>query len=177
MKRIICHWTAGNHRASALELGRYHFIVEGDGTVIAGKFRPEDNLDPQPGRYAAHTLNCNTGSVGIALAAMAGAQERPFRTGAAPITDRQLQAFATLAAELAAKYKIPLTRQTVLTHAEVQPTLGIRQKAKWDITWLPGMALPADPVFVGDKLRRMIYEAGRRPSFLSTLLSKIGVKK
>lgn len=177
MKRIICHWTAGNHRASALELGRYHFIVEGDGVVVAGKFRPEDNLNPQPGRYAAHTLNCNTGSIGVSMAAMLNAQERPFRTGDAPITDRQLQAFVALVAELAARYRISITRQTILTHAEVQPTLGIKQRQKWDITWLPGMAAPADPVFVGDKLRRMIYEAGRKPSFLSTLLAKIGVKK
>jgi len=47
----------------------------------------------------------------------------------------------------------------VLTHAEVQPTLGVRQRGKWDITWLPGMEAPGDPIDVGDVLRAKISAA------------------
>lgn len=52
-----------------------------------------------------------------------------------------------------------MTRRTVLSHAEVQPTLGIRQRGKWDIAWLPGMAKPGDPVAVGDRLREQVAAA------------------
>ncbi|MFN7881706.1 MAG: hypothetical protein ACK5PF_01635, partial [bacterium] len=51
------------------------------------------------------------------------------------------------------------TRETVLTHAEVEPTLKIKQRGKWDITWLPDMKAPGDPVTVGDNLRAQITAA------------------
>ena len=44
---------------------------------------------------------------------------------------------AALVANLALHYKIPVTPQTILTHAEVQPTLGIKQRGKWDVTRIP----------------------------------------
>ena len=43
-----------------------------------------------------------------------------------------------------------------MSHAEVQPTLGIAQRQKWDWTWLPGFAAPQDPITTGDRLRKMI---------------------
>ena len=76
--------------------------------------------------------------------------------GTEPITALQVDALATLCAKLCAQYEIPVSRYSVLTHAEVQPTLGIRQRWKWDITVLPGMTRPGDPVDVGDRLREMI---------------------
>lgn len=163
MDRIVMHWSAGSHAPSALDLSHYHFMVDGLGKVHPGKFAPEANRAPVKGRYAAHTLNCNTGSIGISLAAMAGAQERPFTAGNHPITERQLAAFVALAASLARQYGIPVTRQTILSHAEVQPTLGIAQRGKWDIAWIPGMAAPGDPVKVGDVLRERITAAMGQP--------------
>lgn len=180
MKRIILHWTAGTYRASGLDRQHYHFIVEGDGNVVEGVFPPEANISVRPGKYAAHTLNCNTSAIGVAVAAMAGASERPFDEGEYPITEDQIVVLVRLVAQLAKTYGITIARDTVLTHAEVQQTLGIRQRGKWDITWLPGMVLPADPVFVGDVIRRRVLEelkAGEPAGFLSTLLKKIGVKK
>lgn len=159
MERIIIHWTAGTHTVSALDRKHYHFIVAGDGKVILGDWPVSANAKPQPGRYAAHTLNCNTGSIGIAVAAMAGAVERPFSAGRFPITEAQLDALVIECAALAKQYGIPVSRQTILTHAEVQPTLGIRQRGKWDIAWLPGMAAPIDPVKAGDMLRDRITAA------------------
>ena len=43
-----------------------------------------------------------------------------------------------------------------MSHAEVQPTLKIAQRGKWDIIWLPGMTQPGDPVRVGDHIRGLI---------------------
>ena len=156
MKRIIIPWTAGAHSPSNLDREHYHKIIDGSGKVHDGKFPISANAKPVKGQYAAHTLNCNTGSIGVAVAAMAGAQERPFSAGGHPITPSQVKALAALCADLAKQYGISVTRLTVLTHAEVQPSLGIKQRGKWDITWLPGMNAPADPVAVGDRLRAMI---------------------
>lgn len=160
MDRIILHWSAGTHDVSALDRAHYHFTVDGAGNVHPGTHAPEDNAGPlKPGRYAAHTLNCNTGSIGVALAAMAGAVERPFAPGAYPITEAQVAALVALVARLCREHRIPVTRRTVLSHAEIQPTLGIQQRGKWDIAWLPGMDRPGDPVEVGDRLRARISGA------------------
>lgn len=156
MKRIILHWTAGTHSASSVDKKHYHFIIEGDGTVVDGDLKPEANQNVSDGNYAAHTRRLNTGSIGIGLAAMRGARERPFTSGAFPITPAQVAALAELCADLCETYDIPLTPETVLTHAEVQPTLGVTQRGKWDITWLPDMDEPGDPRVVGDRLRAEI---------------------
>ncbi len=158
MRRVILHWTAGADGVNEHEADSYHRLYGRDGTVYFGEHPIEANAGKKlvPGRYAAHTLNCNSGSIGVSLDAMAGAQERPFVAGGYPITARQLDAMARDVAGLCRTYGIAVTRQTVLTHAEVQPTLGIAQRQKWDITWLPGMTAPGDPVVVGDQLRAMI---------------------
>lgn len=164
MKRIIMHWTAGTHLVGAQDALHYHFIVDGGGAVVAGKYAPEDNLDVSNGEYAAHTRNCNTGSIGVAVAAMGRARERPFSAGPWPITEPQLEAFLRAVAGLADTYRIPTQRDTILTHAEVERTLGIDQAGKWDITWLPGMDAPGAALDVGDRLRARIQEiraAGR----------------
>jgi len=166
MKRIIWHWSAGAHTPSDLDKQHYHFIIDGAGKVHPGKFPVEANEKPVKGKYAAHTLNCNTGSIGIAVAAMAGAVERPFNAGSHPITPAQVDALVTLSRKLGAQYGISVTPETMLSHAEVQPVLGIKQRGKWDIAWLPGMAIPGDPVAVGNKLRAMVKAptAPQRPA-------------
>lgn len=159
MKRIIIHWSAGGYTASDIDRQHYHYIIDGAGKVHHGNFPVVANEAPQKGKYAAHTLNCNTGSIGVAVAAMAGAVERPFNAGSAPILPIQMQALAALCAKLGRDYSIAVSRETMLTHAEVQPTLGIKQRGKWDISWLPGMTAVGDPVLVGDKIRAMIRDA------------------
>lgn len=156
LKRIILHWTAGAGRPSALDRSHYHFLVDREGGVHNGDYAPEANIRPLRGAYAAHTLNCNTGSVGIGLCGMVGAVEKPFSAGSAPLTVLQVEAACALARSLCRKYGISVSRETVLTHAEVQPTLGIRQRGKWDICWLPGMESVGDPVQIGDRLREKI---------------------
>lgn len=144
MLRIIGHWTAGGHRANSTDKRAYHVLVEGDGNVIRGTASIEMNSGKIKDGYAAHTLNCNTGSIGASMCGMAGAVEVPFNAGAAPLTRVQFDRFCELVAELCRRYGIPVTPKTVLFHAEVQSNLGIKQRNKWDIA-----RLPFDPAVVG----------------------------
>lgn len=136
MKRVIMHWTAGTYNVSALDKEHYHFIVSGDGVVVPGKWPVSANENPVKGKYAAHTLNCNTGSIGISMACMAGAEENKTN-GKYPMTDVQFEAMCERVATLCFNYHIPITPKTVLSHAEVQTNLGIKQRGKWDFTVLP----------------------------------------
>lgn len=145
--RIHWHWTAGNHAPNATDLRAYHGLIPGDGA-------PSWPADPTASR--SHTLNANTGAIGLAVCAMAGAQERPFDPGRAPITPHQVCELARETARLCRHFDIPVSRWSTLSHAEIQPAFGIVQRWKWDITWLPGMAAPGDPVAIGDRLRDLV---------------------
>lgn len=158
MKRVIIHWTAGTNKASSTDRKHYHYIVEGDGNVVAGDLPPEANENTRTA-YAAHTRGMNTGSIGVSFAAMFNARERPFDAGKHPITEKQVAAMVRLVAQLCAKYGIPVTRDTVLSHAEVQGTLGVTQLGKWDVSWLPGMDQAGNAQAVGDLLRYKIKAA------------------
>jgi len=151
LERIILHWTAGADGVIEMERAAYHFIIGRDGKVTAGLYAPEANIDCTDGEYAKGAKGINTGSIHVAVDAMAGAKERPFDPGKWPLTWPQIHAMARLVADLCLRYRIELTGRTVLTHAEVQPVLGKPQSQKWDITWLPDMAGPGDPVAVGDR--------------------------
>lgn len=137
IERIIVHWTAGAHKASGLDKSHYHILIEADGKLVRGT--PSIALNDARGAkagYAAHTLNCNTGSIGVSLCCMAGAIESPFKAGSAPMTAVQWCALPFVLADLCRRYGISVTPRTVLSHAEVQGTLGIKQRGKWDITRL-----------------------------------------
>jgi hypothetical protein len=136
MDRIIVHWTAGRHQANAGDRQHYHVLIEGDGAIIRGVPISANAAPLKPG-YAAHTRNCNSGSIGVALCGMIGAQERPFVPGAEPITQTQWDKLPLVLGDLCRFYKIPVTPRTVLSHAEVQDALGITQAGKWDVARLP----------------------------------------
>ena len=156
MARIIVHWSAGAHRASDLDKQHYHIIVEGSGNVVRGDNLISDNVNTSDGKYAAHTRGCNTGSIGVSFASMAGAVEKPFSAGKFPLTETQWARGMDVIAHLASFYGIPVTDKTILTHAEVQPNLGIKQAGKWDITRLPFDPSVVGAKAVGDKMRRDI---------------------
>lgn len=145
--RVHWHWTAGGHAANATDRRAYHCLIEGTGFVI---------WLADPTEYRPHTLNANSGAVSISLCAMAGAVERPFNAGKYPVLPPQLHALARETAKLCLRYDIPVSRWSTLSHAEVQPSLGISQRQKWDITYLPGMGGTADPITVGDRIRDMV---------------------
>lgn len=134
LERIIVHWTAGAHKASGLDKSHYHILIEADATLVRGAPSIAANgIGAAGGVRASHTLNCNTGSIGVSLCCMAGAIESPFKTGGAPMTAEQWRALPSVLADLCRRYTIPVTPATVLSHAEVQGTLGIKQRGKWDI--------------------------------------------
>jgi N-acetyl-anhydromuramyl-L-alanine amidase AmpD len=140
MKRVVVHWTAGAYRASDLDRMHYHLLVEGDGSVVAGVHRVVTNQAPAREPRASHTLNCNTGSIGVAVCCMAGAIERPFSAGRFPMTQLQWAVMAEVVAELCVRYGIAVTATTVLAHGEVQRALNIPQRGKWDPLVLPWAA-------------------------------------
>jgi N-acetyl-anhydromuramyl-L-alanine amidase AmpD len=67
--------------------------------------------------YAEHTGGGNTGSIGVSMCGMAGFRNKNEQ-GKFPITKIQFEATMKLCAELAKKYEIPVTPDTVLTHYE-----------------------------------------------------------
>lgn len=157
MSRIIFHWTAGQNKASADDRKHYHLLIEGDGKLIRGGPSIALNSEPKAKTgYAAHTLNCNTGSIGVSLCGMAGANESPFSAGKQPITRVQWDELANVLAQVCKRYGIKISRKTVLSHAEVQTNLDIKQRGKWDIARLPFDASIQGAVTIGDQMRAMV---------------------
>ena len=152
MKRIIIHWTAGRYTPNQTELEHYHFLIDGNGHIINGKFKPEDNLDCKDNIYAAHTGGGNTGSIGIALCGMFGFKSK-FNQGLYPITRNQCQVLFRFVADLSKKYSIPISPSSVFTHFEFglkNPTTS--SFGKIDINFLPPFPhLPPDKI--GDFIR------------------------
>lgn len=156
MKRIIAHWTVTKYDITAIAKKHYHEIVDGAGVVHKGVHPISANIRPQKGKYAAHTLNCNTGSIGISCAAMFGAKS-VINYGDYPITEKQFRSMCNRIGELCVEYKIPVTPKTVLSHAEVQDNLGIKQRGKWDIAVLPFANLKTAKD-CGNFMRRLVQD-------------------
>ncbi|WP_208180003.1 peptidoglycan recognition family protein [Sinorhizobium medicae] len=153
MERVICHWTAGAHKASDFDRSHYHILIEDDGKLIRGIPSIELNQAPAKKGYAAHTLSANSGSIGISLCCMGGANEAPFDPGKYPMTREQWEALTSIVAVLCRRYSIPVTDKAVLSHAEVQNNLGIQQRGKWDFTRLAFDPSVKGAKACGDKLR------------------------
>lgn len=135
VERIIVHWTAGSYVVSALDKMHYHFVIDRDGIVHPGHHRVAANMRPITRDYAAHTYMLNTGSIGIAVACMAGAtQSNPGRY---PMTRAQWNTMIELTAIAAKHFNLPVSSATVLGHHEVASVYGIDQGGKWDPGMLP----------------------------------------
>ena len=137
MKRIIIHWTAGTYYPTEYEKEHYHYLVDKDGKIHNGKFRPENNEICKQGKYAAHTGGGNTGSIGVSICAMAGFKSN-LNIGKFPILKKQFENTMAFCADLAIKYKLEVSPQTVMTHYE----FGLKNPkttsaGKIDITYLP----------------------------------------
>ncbi|MDX1201070.1 N-acetylmuramoyl-L-alanine amidase [Sinorhizobium medicae] len=153
MGRIICHWTAGAHKASEFDRVHYHILIEDDGKLVRGVPSIKLNEAPAKKGYAAHTLGANSGSIGVSLCCMGGSNEAPFDPGKYPMTREQWDALTSVVANLCRRYSIPVTDKTVLSHAEVQNNLGIQQRGKWDFTRLAFDPSVKGAKACGDKLR------------------------
>lgn len=162
MRRIHCHWTAGTNTPNDTDRRAYHLLVDGDGVWHRGVPGIELNSGGIKPGYAAHTLNANNDAIGVALCGMAGATESPFNPGRWPIRPQQMNSLVAGLRQLSAFYRIPAARQTMLTHAEVQTTLGIAQRNKWDWTRLPDdVTTIRGALAIGDWLRGRVAGASQ----------------
>ena len=153
---LVGHWTGGLTYASEKDREHYQAIVEGSGNVVLGHNTPEDQISTSDGIYGAHTRAFNTKCIGVAMAGMLGAKEVPLDFGNHPITEAQFHMFCRLVAAYCQEYSIPVTDKTVLWHSEVQPNLGIRQNAKWDVNHLPWDDSIVGHAMVGDHMRELV---------------------
>lgn len=161
MQRIIGHHDAGGYSPSAEALRAYHRLIDGDGGVRDGQHPITANAVGKAlvaGKYAAHCLNLNSGSIGLAICAMAGASwGNPFSSTKYPVKPEQVASFVEEAARLCSMYGIAVSRKTVLTHAEVEITLGVKQKGKWDFDYdIFDGTKSRDPIEIGDKWRSRV---------------------
>nr|WP_184203530.1 N-acetylmuramoyl-L-alanine amidase [Armatimonas rosea] len=151
MQRVIIHWSEGRNLSNDTDREHYHLLIEqaeaGQVRVIRGDHSIADNASTGDGDYAAHTRDCNTGSIGVALCGMMGCQESPFQAGPAPITLAQWRLLEQVVAELCQRYRIAVTPETVLCHGEVQRNLNIRQRGKWDpMRWPWDLSVPGSQI-------------------------------
>lgn len=153
--RVILHWTGGGANPAKPDLKAYHVLIDQNQMLHQGLFSPDDNISTSDNIYAAHTLHANTRAVGIALCGMHGAVENKTN-GPVPITREQFEIAAEVTAQILLSAGLPCERHTALSHAEVQETLGIAQRGKWDIAVLPWRPDLRGARAIGDHWRSMI---------------------
>lgn len=159
VRGIVWHWTAGAHGIIELERDHYNWLFDRVGNVFDGNHSVQDqiNYDWRNGIGASHTKSMNTGWLGLSVDAMAGAIESPLNWGTNPLTWEGIDAMLDWTMDLCEEYDVPVSPWTTLSHAEVQQTLGIRQRFKWDYKVLPGYTRAVDARKVGDIMRdRMV---------------------
>lgn len=155
--RIVMHHTGGPFTATTTDLRSYHTITQGDGSTVPGRFGYDANAIGtflRSGHYAAHTARLNTGAIGKAVACMGGGLWKDPRACKFFPNSAQMTAFLIAVAKDAKRYGIPVTRENILSHAEVEITLGVKQANKWDFDYDPfGLSDSRDPIEIGDMLR------------------------
>lgn len=159
MNRLTFHHTGGRHTPNSVDLAAYHGVIDGEARVVPGLHKIEANApgkSMRPGTYAAHTARLNTGNIGRAIACMAGGKWADPRASVAFPKPEQLDAMLDDGAGLCVAYGITPDRRFTLTHAEVEITLGIKQKNKWDFDYPFAFIKTAtrDPVAIGDEMRQ-----------------------
>lgn len=158
---LVLHWTGGAMRANSVDLGAYHFVVEHDATVRAGRWSVAANMRQVGGdEYAMHTGGFNSFRIGLSAAGM---KDYVSRTdpGAALITEEQVRRMVEVAAYfISLAGHDPLDPRRLCTHREVWTLHSIKGKQnhlKKDIEFLPFRPdLKKDEV--GDYLREMAAE-------------------
>lgn len=160
IRGIVWHWTASTYAVNDEVCSHYNDVHDYEGNSYEGGARAEHqvNYDWRRGIGVSHTRNMNTGWIGQSVAAMAGSDGWPMRWGKYPLTWEGIDAMLERSAEYAEAFDIPVTKWTMLSHAEVQPTLNVRQENKWDYMVLPGDSRVSDPVMIGDILRKRLQD-------------------
>lgn len=133
-KRIIIHHTAGVYQPNHIDISAYHYLITDTGKIVQGKYTVEDNENCTDGRYAAHTLKGNTGSIGIAACCNMNFSLSNPKATHYPLTLLQFDTICKLCAQMCKKYNI--SSNMVFTHYGYDKLKGIKQ-GKVDITYLP----------------------------------------
>ena len=133
MKRIIIHHTAGSYIPNNTDKKAYHYLIDNNGKVFEGTYKPEDNENCNDGKYAAHTLKGNTGSIGVS-ACCNMKFNLTTKVSPYPLTLTQFKSICKLCSELCKKYKISV--DNIFTHYGFDLAHNIKQ-GKVDITYLP----------------------------------------
>lgn len=145
-KNIVFHWTGGNYTPCSVDLEHYHYLIDGQGGVHTGKYTPEDNINCNDGKYAAHCGGGNTGRIGLAICCRKDLNTLPTR--------KQVEAMCNLAAQLC--YVYGLKPIDCITHAEFgQANPKTTSYGKIDINELPYAAVKGVKP-CGDYLRNKI---------------------
>ncbi len=137
INKVVIHWTAGKYYPTQFEKNFYHYLVDKEGKIYNGLYSPEDNINCNDKKYAAHCGGGNTGAIGIAMCAMYKFQSAKI-VGDFPITPIQFESCMNYCAYLCNKYKIPVTKNNVFTHFEFgQAHPKTTSFGKIDIIYLP----------------------------------------
>ena len=159
INRVIGHHSGGAYKANKIDKAHYHRIVEGDGTLVMGDHDFAANTGRlREGKYAAHTRNLNSNTAGLAMACMGKAEwSSPYSSKFFPKPE-QVDRFILAMAETCRMFSIPVEREFCLTHAEVERTLRVKQRQKWDFDYsiFGNSAAARDPIGLGDELRQGI---------------------
>lgn len=155
---VVVHWTGGGHRATGVDREAYHYVVEGDGSIVVGRWPVAANMRKVSGSdYAAHTGGWNSYRVGIALAGMKG-YTSPAAVGNFPLRHVQVERLAMLAGYFLELGGLdPMNPDDLCTHQEVwtiHRIKGNRNHQKLDIEHLP-FRPELKPDQVGDYLREI----------------------
>ena len=155
MKKICIHWTAGTNEPNQTDYQHYHYLINSNGVVFKGKYKPEDNENCNDGKYAQHCGGGNTGVIGVSMCGMAGYNGK-LNSTKYPLTKKQCEKCFELVAELSIKYNIPIGKETIYTHYEFGKTHPKTTSAgKIDIIYLhPYPQLNASQI--GDFIRNKV---------------------
>lgn len=160
--RVHWHWTAGSYTVSDETASHYNMVIDYKGQRYDGGALPAQQAAYIPGQVGvSHTLNANTGAIGISVACMHGATTSGDKVtmGKYPMTWESIDEMLKATAELCKEFDIVPSPWTTLSHAEVQPNIGIKQRGKWDIRVLPDRPNALlDAREAGDILRKRMNE-------------------
>lgn len=137
LNKITLHWTVGRNTPTLDERKCYHFLIDSSGLVYKGVYAPEDNINCNDGKYAAHTGGGNTGNIGVSFCGCYVPKGTHVKDSKYPLTRAQLERGFKLVAELAKKYNIPIDKDHIFTHYEfglLHPKT--KSAGKIDITYM-----------------------------------------
>lgn len=152
LQRICLHWTAGGLTPNAVDKKHYHFIVDFEGVVHVGIYKPEANGKQLSNRdkYAAHCGGGNSFTIGIAVCG----GPKGFKFGT--FTQASLESACKKIAECCKTYGIKVSAETVYTHYE----FGLRHKGTDSAGKVDINQIPWDPTIkpnaVGNYIRQRV---------------------